>query len=226
MALIDVLSAVSKKPNSDLFVVDLEGTEVCFSLPSFKQASQYASVLAQLEDNNALKSILYEHLFQTYVQNDFLAVHDEEIGAGAVETIARLILQLSGIEGDFRAYTEELLGIYRDHMNSVVPIMCARICSVFGGYKISDLVTLNFQDLVQVYVHAERILLNRGIIEEELRFANPEDNKPVNVAKMIDQDAKDYARFNQEGPRQKLTDTPEYQQKAEAFAKRMKKNLS
>jgi hypothetical protein len=222
MALIDVLEAVSKK-TEDLFVLDLDGTEVCFRLPTYKQASQYAGIIKQANNNYSLKSLIYEHIFQKFVQNEYLATEDGDVRAGIVETIALVILRLSGVEDNFREYTEDLLDVFREHSNTVISIMCSRICSIFGGYKISDLMELNFQELVQVYVHAEKILLENGIIQEGLKFANPEENKPVNIANVISKDAKDYNRFEQETPRRKLTDTPEYQQKAEQFAQKMKK---
>jgi len=221
MSLIDALEAV-KTINNDLFAVDLDGTEVIFRLPSFRQASQYAQILGFAEDNYSLQSLVYEHIFQNFVVDEYMAVHDTEIKAGIPETIAKTILYMSGADQDFKDYTNSLMEVYRSQTESIISIVKRSICSVFGGYKMSDLEDLNFQQLIQIYIQAEKVMLDNGIIEEGLKFKEPEVVKPFRVEDVIKQDAKDYRMFDhdEQGPR--LTEDPAYKAKMEEFAFRQK----
>jgi len=223
MSLIDVLNGVNETDN-DLFIVDLEGTEVIFRLPSFKQASQYSQVLNTIGENYSLQCIVYEHIFQEFVIDEHLSIHNEEIHAGIPETIAKVILYLSGSDNSFQDYTTHLLDIYRSTTNSMISNMQRAVCSVFGGYKISDLEELNFQQLVKIYVEAEKFMLDSGIIQEGLKFEEAEPEKSVSIENTIRQDSRDYRRFDHDGNKgqHRITDNPAYKAKMEEMAARRK----
>jgi len=218
MALIDVLDTVSKTGN-DLFVIDLEGTEIIFRLPSYKKASQYAQLLGIIGDNYTLQCIVYEHIFEEFALPEMITLHGDDIHAGIPETIAKLILYLSSSDLSFQEYTEQLLETYRANTDNIISVMQRCICQSFGGYKMSDLDELDFQQLTKVYVAAEKVMLENGTItiEEILRFKEPEVVKPFKIESVIQQDAAAYKKFDTTDERTKLTDQPEYIARLEAF---------
>jgi len=224
MGLVTALEAI-RTLEKDLYVVTFpDDTEVVFRLPSFKQASQYSQILNVASGNGALETIVYNHIFEECVTDKYLAVHDQNLKAGIPETIAKVILYLSGVDSNFKTYTEDLLDHFRSQTGSILSIMRRRICQVFAGYKMSDLDALSFQELVQVFVEAEKVLLDQGIIEEGLKFVEPEEVKPFSVENVISQDTKAYQEFDapEMGPARRLTDDPAYKAKMEEFRVKQK----
>ena len=214
--------------SSDLFMVDIGGTEVIFSLPARKKAEQYGQLLRVAASDYGLQCVIYEHIFTNCVQDEFLANHNKDIPAGIPETIAKLILYLSGSDEKAIEYTNELLGIYRADNNAINTIK-ARICRVFSGYKFSDLDNVHFQELLGIYVQAEQLLMEAGIIENELKLIHPEEAakpKTVNIEKLIAQDALEYGKFtkDQEMQNQRLQEQPEYQARLEQLRSKHNKN--
>ena len=87
--LVCALEAVSKK-SADLFAIEFGGAEIVFRLPSVRQASQYARLLMLANGEVPLESIIYEHIFSTAVEDNYLAYNDGNIPAGVI-TLAQLI---------------------------------------------------------------------------------------------------------------------------------------
>jgi len=226
MSFVTALEAV-RKLNKDLYLVTLpDETDVIFTLPSLKQASQYAQLLSTADGNSSLQNIIYNHIFEEYVADKYLAVHDESVAAGIPETIAKVIMYLSGADDSvFQEYTETLLEVFRGQTSNVLSTMKRTICQVFSGYKISDVENLSYQELVRVYVEAEKVLLEQGIIEEGLKFKEQEKPKPFTIESAIRQDSKDYRQFDapEGGPQDRLTNDPAYKAKMEEF--RIKQRL-
>jgi hypothetical protein len=204
--------------DTDLFMVEIGGVEVIFTLPSKPKADQY-SRLIQLADNDyGLQYSIYEHIFIHYVEDKFLAEHDKDIPAGISETVAKLILHLSGADENIVDYTNDLLEIYRNTSSTALNKMKSSICRIFQGYKFSDLDKLSYQDLVFLYVQAEQMLVEADIISDKdrLRLLHPEEagqQKQIDIEKVIAQDALEYGKFSmdQEMGKQKIYDQQEYQ---------------
>ena len=207
MGLVTALESI-RKTSEDLYVVEFpDSTEVLFRLPSTKQGVQYMQLILVAEGNHGLETLVYEHIFQECVEENYMAIHDQTLKAGIVESIAKAILYFSGADENFKEYTEALWEALRPQTKSVLSIMRRTICQVFSSYKFSDLDGLNYQDLVKVYVEAETVLLEQGIIEEGLKFQEAEKVKPFRVEDVIRQDGKDYRAFDtDEGHRPQLTD--------------------
>jgi hypothetical protein len=111
-----------RKTNNDLFVVTLpDETEILFRLPSIKQALQFSQVLALANDNCALQTIVYNYIFDEFVEGDFIKTID--LKAGVSESIAKTILYLSGVTEHFKDYTESLLSIYRSQTSNPISLM-------------------------------------------------------------------------------------------------------
>ena len=225
MGLVTALEAV-RQFDKDIYIVTLpDNTEVIFKLPTFKQASQYAQILNVAIGNGSLETVVYNHIFEECVIDKYLAVHDENLKAGVPETITKVILYLSGVDEHFKEYTEDLFELFRSRTNSILSIMKRNICQVFSGYKMSDFDTMSYQEMVYVYVEAEKVLLEQGIIKEGLKFAEPEEQKPFSIESAITQDTKEYEQFDtpEGGSRMQLTDDPAYKAKMEEF--RIKQKL-
>lgn len=217
MGLVTALEAVTKL-DKDLYVVEFpDGTEVIFRLPSFKQAQQFAQLLSVAQENTALLDIVYNHIFQEFVVDKYLAFHDPNLKAGIPSTVAQVILYLSGVDDNFKEYTEMLLDTYRSYTQNIFSMMRRSICVVFPAYKMSDLDDMTFQELIKVYVEAETVLLERGIIEEGLKFAEPEKKKPFTIESILSKDMEDYNRFENDNNAPRLTEDPSYRARQEEF---------
>jgi len=203
--------------NGDLFVVELPGErEILFRLPSHRQAMQYAMILELAGGNPVLERIIYDFIFSSYAEDKFIADLDENLPAGVPETIAKTILFLSGVGEGSKEYTQELFGIYREQANLTHQYMKRFICSAFSGYTFKDLEELNYQELVNIFIEAEKLLIDRGIIDKEHDFKAPEQEKPpvATVGEMISQDASEFNRF--ESVRQSIQNPADRAAKEEA----------
>jgi hypothetical protein len=191
------LEAIQKK-SEDLYAFEVEGVEVIFRLPSIKQASQYA-LLLDMAPKVSLKSAIYDSIFEQIVENEWQTEKNfNQLPAGISETTARLALFLSGVDVDSQDYTEELYKTYRKQLNVTADYMKRVICIVFAGYTFESLDSLNYQQLVYNFIQAEKVLLDRGIIEEEHAFQKPEDEveKPYLVEDVLRQDTEAYQEFD------------------------------
>ena len=193
-----------KQQSEDLFAFEIEGKEVVFRLPSVRQAQQYAKLLniAQTESD---KIAIYETIFRSVIQDDWM-VQDGELYAGLAETVALLVIRLSGLDDSSEEYLEELFRLYRKQSNSVLMYMKRCICSVFHGYTFESLNELNYQNLVNVFIQAEKELLRQGIIEQEHDFtsAAQEQHKSLGIEELIKKDKeahREYEQGDQEDPR-------------------------
>jgi hypothetical protein len=195
MGLASSLEAVRK--DGDVFVLETEDSQIIFRLPPLRRAMQYAHILAAAETID-LKFIVFEYIFRDVIEDKVFSI-DQDIPAGIPETIAKLVLFLSGVDDSYYDYTENLLEFNRDSSGSAITTMKRIICSTFSGYKFSDLELLNYQELVYIFVQAEKVLLEQGIITEGLRLKKPGEEKEepvVSIGEMIKQDASAYNEFD------------------------------
>jgi hypothetical protein len=194
--LIQALNAIVDS-HSDIYAVEIEDVEVIFRLPSVKQAYQYQKLLSLATDQQTV-SIIYEHIFKAFVVDEFLAHKDGELPAGVPETIAKLILMFSGVDSHSIDYTEELVKLYREQADNTLIYMKRVICQIFPGYTFKSLDSETYQEVVSLFIQAEKILLERGIIEEVHKFGHPEEEKakPFRVEDVIKQDAGAYSDFD------------------------------
>ena len=193
--LIQALNAITNK-NDDLFTVELEGLEIVFRLPSNKQAMQFRALLDMASESTA--NIIHETLFRNCVIDEYLANKANDIPAGIPETISNLILFLSGQGKESQEYTQLLFDSYRSQRDSNDMYMKRAICQVFSSYTFDMLDKINYQKLVNIFIQAEKVLLDRGIIEQEHSFTSPEEEKPkpFRVEDVISQDMDAYNEFN------------------------------
>jgi len=197
MGLTDTLQAVNKKTDDLYAVVLSDDVEIIFRLPPFKKAQQYSQLLS-ICGNDGDTNIVFEHIFRECVEDSWVETA-EDIPAGIVPTVSKLILFFSSFNDSPVEYTQGLLDTYRAQIGETSSFLKRMICSAFGGYTFEALEELNFHKLVYLYVQAEQILLERGIIQGEYNFTNPEDQnkKAVNdIHSQIRKDQLAYEAFN------------------------------
>lgn len=164
------LEAVSRKTD-DLFAVELEGVDVLFCLPPIKVIEQFVKLLHAVP-TRADQVNVYEYIFRYCVQDEWLATQDGEIPAGIPETIAKLIIALSGMDAHSIEYTKELFNQYRKEVSSTINFMKRIICAAFPGYTFESLNKLNYQQIVYNFIQAEKKNLESGM-EKPYVFKDP-----------------------------------------------------
>ena len=169
--LVNALDGIITKGNN-LYAVDIQGIEIVFCLPSMKEVSQYARLLS-LTTEISLQSIIYEHIFKTYVVDEYMAHDDNDLPAGIPETISKLIFFLSGADENCYEYRDELAKIYRQQVDNDELYMKRVICQIFPGYTFESLDSLDYQSFFLVFIQAEKVMLERDIIDREHDFNKP-----------------------------------------------------
>lgn len=185
----------------DYYVLEIEEREIVFYLPSIRQARQFQTLVA-LSETEEEKSLIYEHIFMGFVRNKTI-LEDPDLQAGLVESISKMILMYSGVGTNAKQYTKEVLIAYRNNTDSVLSFVKRTICQVFSGYTISSLNDVNYPDLINIFVEAEKVLLERGIIEMPFDLMAEEEKKtkpkPFRVEDAIRMDADAQREFDTDG---------------------------
>lgn len=203
--------------DGDVFVLELEDLQLVFRLPPLKRAMQYSHILSAAESID-LKFIVYEYIFRDCIEDKVFS-GSQDMPAGIPETVALLVLFLSGVDENYHEYTEQLLAFNRDSVNAATTTMKRTICGVFSAYKFSDLDLLNYQELLHVFVQAEKILLEQGIISEGLKLQKPGQEEEIveqqSIGQMIREDTSAYKDFDAESTRKVLRQDPAERARAE-----------
>jgi hypothetical protein len=102
----------------------------------------------------------------------------DDLNAGIISTIAGLVLYLSGssslndINLKFN-YQRDNVAI---DLNEQIPLY---ICSAFPAYKPEDLDEMPWPQVLTRLAQAERLLLERQILTEPIKWVSPEEVKPI-----------------------------------------------
>lgn len=158
-----------------------EWGDVPFKLPSVTRSQQYAAALA-LAETPADHGTFYEYIYRECVVDQSIS-YDEDIPAGIVESISKLVLFLSGIGEKFLPYTEGLFDTFRDQTKDPITFMKRIVCSIFSGYTFESAGELDYQSLVEVYVNAEMVMIEAGLISEPYTFTTAEEQKNTKTHK-------------------------------------------
>lgn len=198
MSLPQLLEFCKKDIDKDIYIAILEDDiEIPFCLPSVKNAVRYQKILS-LANDTSFYGIVVEHIFQEIVQDSWMKTADN-IPAGIPSTIVNLALHLSCQTDDFVTNTMQLATQYRNESKSILKTMKRKICSVFNAYTFEDCDKLTYPRLVEIFIEAEQILLENGIIEQEYQFTDGKVDKEAAVKSLHDQirsDTKAYEVFN------------------------------
>jgi len=194
-----LLNSIEKR-NQDLFAIELVELEIVFSLPSLKQAKQYQFLLESSESESE-RMIVYEHIFSCYVKDKAIGLHNNTMPAGIPESIAKVILYLSGAGKNSVQYTEQMFLAFRQMNNQNTDHMKRIICNVFGGYTFESLDKLTYQQLVSNFIQAEQLMIEQGIIEKPFSFeqVEKEKSKKRSIEELMRADAQAHQSF--EGPK-------------------------
>lgn len=120
-----------------------------------------------------------EEVFKKYIlpRNKYSDLSIENLNAGIVTTVSKIILQLS----DSNTYDENPiekitydLNVKRHYARAQVDLqILSTICSVFKSYTFEDLEKLSFDKILQLFACAEHYLLQTGQIVEPFNIGDP-----------------------------------------------------
>jgi hypothetical protein len=193
MDLFDAINVLENNKDIVFVTVFSDELEVPFTLPSVNEARRYSVLLSMVKDS-AQRSRIYSAIFEKYCCDKTL--FDEEtfsLPAGIGETVAKLMLWLSGHGEEPIEYLESLLAQNRTKTDLFdLNFMKRTICQVFHAYTFKDLDEMNFVDLVEIFVQAEKVLIEVGFIKEEFKMATKSKEKAnqVDIDALIEEQAK------------------------------------
>jgi len=204
MELKGILDAARQETRPIYVTIWTGDLEVPFVLPSIREARRYQFLLEKITDSFS-QSIIYEQIFTSCCLDKELLKAD--IPAGISESTARLVMWLSGFGEEPVEYLQAQFEANRVNTSdtSIVWAMKRTICSAFKAYTFADLDELDYSTLVEIFIQAEKVLLDAGIIKEEYKLKKPKDNSTqVKVEDLIKQDRKDLSQLNAPLPPQRL----------------------
>jgi hypothetical protein len=173
-----LLHLQQRKNDGHLFVVKFpDWGEVCFKLPNLVRSRQYGIALSLANTPEDLHNFR-ECVFRECVVQEEITF-DQRIPAGIVVSVVDLIVHLAGLDPDVRHYTENLFHNFREQVDQPVNFMKRIICSVFSAYSFESLDQLDYQSLIEVFINAERMMLEANLIHEPYGFLSPEDEMPA-----------------------------------------------
>ena len=182
----NLLHLQKQKGDGHLFIVSFPGWEdVPFKLPSMRRAQHFSAALTLAEDTFSVVMI-WEQIFRECIIDENLAFHREDIPAGIVESIAKLIVFLSGTGENTLEYTKGLYDTYRAQAMIPLAFMKRTICSAFGAYTFKDLEELDYQTICELFVQAERLMIDGGILEEPYELLAPGEQPGQQMANADD----------------------------------------
>jgi hypothetical protein len=175
----NLLQLQEQKGSGHLFIVEIpDWGEIPFKLPSITKARQYhAGLLLSMTEEEQV--MIYEYIFRDCVVDPDIAF-DQEMPAGIPESIGKLILHLSGTTEDNIKYTGELFNTFRISVGDPVMFMKRTVCSIFSGYTFETLGELDYQSLVEIFINAEQIMLEAGLIPGPYQTEIPKSEKKKN----------------------------------------------
>lgn len=199
MSLPQILDFLKKDiSNKDIYIATLgEDLEIPFCLPSIKEAIRYNQLLS-VAGESSFYNIIIEHIFKSIVQDSWIE-EAQDIPAGIPKTIVETALYLSGQSEDYLENTKLLIERYREESANILKTMKRKICSVFPAYSFDDCDNLDYPKLVELFIEAEQILLDNGIISERYSFTTKEQQQQStmkSIAQQIKEDTQAYRDFD------------------------------
>ena len=197
MSGLDTLLTSIKETEDNYYVIELDGYEIVFCLPSVRQARQYQTLLA-LSDAEIERDTIYDYIFSGFVHNKDI-LEDDKLPAGLVESISRTILFYSGVGEYAKPYTKEILAKCRTESDSIINFVKRTICQVFNSYTLESLDLVSYPDLINIFVEAEKVLIERGIIEVPFDIMAEQEKakpKPFRVEDVIRSDGQAQRDFD------------------------------
>jgi len=181
-----IIDIVQELDGRGIFVVVFsDELEIPFRLPPVREARRYAFLLQSVSSELSQAEIYYR-IFKRCCCDQSIFEHNFPAGIG--ETTAKLIMWLSGYGDEPIRYTQELMNEHRGHVEKFHQTMKRTICSIFKSYTFEDLEQLDYPTLVEVFVQAEKVLLEAGIIKEEhqIETSQPKSSGKIDVDALIE----------------------------------------
>lgn len=201
-----------------------EEISVAFELPPYSQVMRLYNLVNNVDSHNELCD-LYETIFSTYVLDKSILCRNK-IPAGIPESVVKLIFHLSTLQNSDTAidYTNNLLDTLREKCNDPVSAMKRVICTIFSGYTFSILNKLDMNELVTVYVNAEKVALEKGIIEEGLKIIskNTKNDNSQSFDDIVSTSNRELENLDRGNQKMSMKDIQEWKQRKLEMAKRFK----
>lgn len=201
MDLFDAINVLNNNRDIVFVTVFSDELEVPFTLPSINEARRYSVLLSMVRDS-AQRSRIYSAIFEKYCCDKTLFDEEEfSLPAGVGETVAKLILWLSGHGEEPIGYLESLLEQSRANTDLFdLNFMKRTICQVFHAYTFKDLDNINYVDLVDIFVQAEKVLIEVGFIKEVFRIRRKNEGRgtPVDIEALMEEQTRGLS--NVDGP--------------------------
>lgn len=145
-----------KLGHSRVFVFPIGGYEIPTRPLSFREFETYGQVINL---PTLHKDPLYNSLFKDIVLDPLIIDQMMLLPAGVVPSICEASILISGVtlreDQDFNLFNARLQGARNSVQKDPVLQMCGFICTIFPGYKISDLRELDFQTILEIAAIAE-----------------------------------------------------------------------
>lgn len=144
------------------------GTHIPFRCLSY---GEFKSISTTLQAGVITPQAIWQWVTDKCVLDPAWASYVEVAEAGLTQTLGELILLLSG-PSDFGTLNHQL-NQARELTGSVEFQMKSAVCRVYPGYTMESLDKLVFENLLQVFAQAERVLLETGQITEPFQINDP-----------------------------------------------------
>lgn len=152
------------------------GIEIDYRPLSWDEYNAYIESIRNFAINEHLAE---ESIFEACVLNDIYVSSIDLLDAGTVLTVVNLILQQSGPQSADNI--AEDLNAKRDEIGSITNQIISIICQAFPGYTPDDIDKMSWDRMMSVFVLAEHILIERGVLEGHVKISGAKARMKVNA---------------------------------------------
>jgi hypothetical protein len=192
-----------KKKHRRVFYINLNGINVVFKLPSWKDYKAYTLLLQR---GSVPYVYLYDAIFKEIVLDPLLLNHMYQLPAGIVDSVVNVAMYFAGnplmTDNDLVRVNEEIDTIREAVHNNIYEQFISLICRAFPAYTPHDIEEFDWPEILRLLLLAERILMDERRIQEAINVIPREPEKRTTV---IDQIMGDTKKFHQEDNVPKVT---------------------
>lgn len=135
---------------------------------------------------------IYDYIYRTCVLNRGFIERPDDLRAGIVDSIPKLIYYLSGPHSI--EMMEQLLNVERHAANTFESTMRLWICKAFPAYTMQALDQLTFPQLIKLFAEAESLLLQTQQIQEPFSIIEKDQQKRSGFS--VEEAIKDVSKLN------------------------------
>ena len=206
-----------KRKYGKVFRVDVNGIEVLFRLPSWKDYKLYVDVL----DREIVPRVyLYDSIYQDVVLNEPLVDNMYQLPAGFIDSIVELVLYIAGnalrTEWDVARVNEDIDVMRGVISTNIYDQFVMLICHAFPSYTPSAVDELDWHEVLRLLLMAENILMREGKIQQGVNILPADEQpQPESLASQIMKDTQMAQRSDLAPPPFQQGLSPEQQKQAQ-----------